>query len=123
MTDELANEITPPVAITISGKDYQLSFASMRSVLAFKQKTGRNLFTAEGWKGLRPAEDPESCVAFFWASLQQFHKEVSYEQATDMLSFKNLAQVFAKCEEAAIAALPKREETAVPNAEGQPATP
>lgn len=97
--DILDQEITPSVPITLGKKTYKLAF-SMAAVLAFKQKTGRNMFSAEGWTGFNLRDDPDSICAFFWAALQTFHPEITYEQALRMANFSNMRLISDKCDEA-----------------------
>jgi hypothetical protein len=102
----LEDEITPHVVITLGKKDYRLAF-SMGAVLAFKQKTGRNMFVQSGWDGFNLKEDPESILAFFWSALQTFHPEITYEKAGRMANFSNMGLISQKCNEALTAYLPK----------------
>jgi hypothetical protein len=106
--DVLDAEIASPVEIKLGKKTYKLAF-SMASVLAFKQKTGRNFFTPEGWEKFNLRDDPESVIAFFWAALQTFHPEVTFDQAARMADFGNMRRIADKCNEALSVHLPAPE--------------
>src|ERR1700727_636616 len=95
----LDNEITPPVTIKLAKKEYRLDF-SMASVLAFKAKTGRNVFTPEGWQGFNLKDDPEAIVAFFWAALQTYHPELTFDAVLRMANFRNMKSISEACEQA-----------------------
>jgi hypothetical protein len=111
MTPEelLDEEICPSVTITIGKKDYRLAF-SMASVLAFKEKTGRNMFVKAGWDKFNLRDDPDSILAFFWAALQTFHGDLTYARVSRMANFGNMGLIADKCNEALTVFLPKPEE-------------
>lgn len=107
----LDEEICPSVHIAIGKKSYRLAF-TMASVLAFKAKTGRNMFIKAGWENFNLRDDPASILAFFWAALQSFHPEITFEKAGRMANFGNMSLIADKCNEALMVFLPKPEETA-----------
>jgi hypothetical protein len=102
----LSDEITPPVTIKLGKKEYRLDF-SMASVLAFKQKTGRNVFTPEGWSGFNLRDDPEAILAFFWAALLTYHPEITFEQVSRLANFRNMKTISEACEKALAVYLPE----------------
>jgi hypothetical protein len=104
--DALDEEFCPSVTVKLGRKEYRLGF-SMASVLAFKRQTGRNLFTGDGWVNFNLRDDPDSIVAFFWAALQTFHPEISYDQATRMANFGNMKKIADACNKALAAFLPE----------------
>lgn len=117
--DILDEEITPSVDITLGKKTYKLAL-SMASILAYKQKTGRNIFTPEGWKKFSVREDPESVIAFFWAALQTYHPELTFEHVTRMANFKNMGQISRKCNETLEVFMPPKPEGAEENPQTEP---
>jgi hypothetical protein len=102
----LDEEICPSVKIQLGTKEYRLAF-SMGSVLAFKARTGRNMFVQSGWDGFNLKDDPDSILAFFWSALQTFHPEITYEKAGRMANFGNMSLISQRCNEALTAYLPK----------------
>ena len=97
--DILDEELTPSVLIKLGKREYRIAF-TMASVLAFKQKTGRNMFTQEGWTNFSLRDDPEAVLAFFWAALQTYYPEITFDQVARMANFKNMKLISEKCEEA-----------------------
>jgi hypothetical protein len=95
----LDDEICKPVTIKLAKKEYRLDF-SMASVLAFKSRTGRNVFTPEGWQGFNLKDDPEAILAFFWASLLTFQPDITFEQVARLANFRNMKLISQRCEEA-----------------------
>jgi hypothetical protein len=106
----LSDEITPPVTIKLARKEYRLDF-SMASVLAFKSRTGRNVFTPEGWTGFNLKDDPEAIVAFFWAALQTYHPDLTFDAVLRMANFRNMGMISRKCEEALQVYMPEPDPT------------
>ena len=104
----LDDELCPAVVIKLGKREYRLAF-SMASVLAMKAKTGRNLFTVEGWQNFSLRDDPEAILAFFWAALQTYHADLSFERVSRMANFGNMKLISDKCEEALRVYLPKPE--------------
>jgi hypothetical protein len=114
--DVLDDEITPSVLLTLGKKEYRLAFP-MGAVLAFKAKTGRNIFTVEGWNNFSLHDDPEAILAFFWAALQTYQPEITYEKAGRLANFGNMKLITDKCEEALRVFMPKPEAEADPTPE------
>jgi hypothetical protein len=116
-TEEMLDaEICPSVTITLGKKEYRLAF-SMASVLAFKQKTGRNMFVPTGWDKFNLRDDPDAILSFFWAALQTYHPNISYEQCGRMANFGNMSLITDKCNEALMAFMPAPEPNADPQKE------
>src|ERR1700684_1667051 len=114
--DLLDDEFTPSVLITLGKKTFRLAF-TMASVLAFKRATGRNMFVEIGWEGFNLRDDPDSILAFFWASLQTYHPEITLEKAGRMVHFGNMSLVARKCDEALVAYMPVPDPDANPKQE------
>lgn len=114
MSDELQNEITPPVPITIGGKEYKLAFSNL-SAIKFQQKTGKRLFDLS-WKDAH--SDPEVSTALLWSALQDHHPEITFEQAARLYYPKNYMRVAKAIAEAWKNCMPEAD--ALPNVEAQP---
>jgi hypothetical protein len=116
--DMLDSEFCPSVTIKLGKKEFRLAF-TMASVLAFKAKTGRNMFTLEGWSNFSLRDDPEAVLAFFWAALQTYHPQITFDEVLRMANFGNMKLISEKCEEALQVHMPKSESDV---GEGTPTT-
>lgn len=116
MADELQHEIAPPVVLTLGGKDYQLAFSNL-SAIRFEQKTGKRLFDLS-WK--EDTADPSVSTALLWAALQDYHPEITFEQAARLYYPKVYVRVGKAIAEAWKNCMPEPEE-ALPNGQSQPA--
>ena len=101
MNDALQKELAKPGIITLGGQQYSFAFP-MGAILAYKDKTGDNLFQLENWKKINPAEDPERFLFCLWAGLHRYdfeqHKLVpsltvdEISAVVDFANVKDLAQ-------------------------------
>jgi len=71
MKDLLQQELTgPQVTVSIAGKEHPISY-TMAAAIAYKQATGKSLFSLEESKHISLIEDPERWLACLWAGLHQ----------------------------------------------------
>jgi hypothetical protein len=115
--DLLDDEFCKPVILKLGKREYRLAF-TMAAVLAMKQKTGRNLFTNEGWANFSLRDDPEAILAFFWSALQTYQPELTFERTSRLANIGNMKLISDKCMEALSVYLPAPE----PDSGEQPPT-
>ena len=106
MSDFLDDAINPVTILQLGKKELHLAF-TMNSVLAFQDKTGRNLYTAEGWQNFTLRDDPAAILAFFWACLIPNHPEITYVQAGNMATLSNMNKIAEACEKTLRANMPE----------------
>src|ERR1700676_5333801 len=125
MTDLLQQELTgPPVTVTIAGKAYPIAF-TMAAAIAYKQTTGKSLFSLEESIHISLVEDPERWLACLWAGLHQEDAQGKWAAPISLQELKRLKIAQSKLVEidssmwaAFRGDMPKpREEDVSPNAE------
>lgn len=89
MTDNLTREINAGSAVTLHGSEYRLTLP-VRAVLAFKQRTGVDLFNLEKDHG--PAETTENMLALFHCMIAEHHPEVTFDDVTLLVDLGNIRQ-------------------------------
>ena len=121
MTDVLRKEITPGSSIVLDGIEFRLTLP-VRAVLAFKQRTGIDLFNPG--VEVSKAETTENIVGLFHAMIGQSQPEITFDRLTDIIDLGNIAQVRAAVMECVASYLPdkrtREEGEESPNAETAP---
>lgn len=112
MTDELKEMIAPTVLLKLGDKEYKLAFSNL-SAIKFEQKTGKRLFDLS-WK--EDTNDPAISTALLWAALQDYHPDVTFEQAARLHYPKNYRRVGEAIAQAWRNCMPEPD----PNVESQP---
>lgn len=113
--DDLKEAIAPVVKLKLGEKEYHLAFSNL-SAIRFEQKTGKRLFDLS-WK--EDTADPAVSTALLWAALQDYHPEITFEQAARLYYPKVYLRVGKAIAEAWRNCMPEPEE-ALPNGQSQP---
>ena len=122
MNDALRNELAKPGKLTLDGQQYPFAFP-MGAILAYKEKTGDNLFQLENWKKINPAEDPERFLYCLWAGLHRYDQEehklvpaLSVDAIAAVVDFANVKDLAQAIGDTLNSYFPKAVESADPNA-------
>ena len=90
MKDLLQQELTgPPVTVAIAGKEYLIAY-TMAAAIAYKQATGKSLFSLEESKHIGLTEDPERWLACLWAGLHQEDAQGKWAAPISLQELKRL---------------------------------
>jgi hypothetical protein len=98
-----------PVIITLAGKSYRLAYP-IAAVIAYKQRTGDNLFQPESWNRISPGEDPERFLACLWAGLRTHHPELTEQQLSGLVDFSNAVELTLAVTRALVSCFPRAKE-------------
>src|SRR5882724_11421640 len=99
MNDALQKELAKPGVLALGDLEYPFAFP-MGAILAYKEKTGDNLFQLENWKKINPAEDPERFLYCLWAGLHAYDPDqgklvpaLTVDQISAKVDFANVKEL------------------------------